>query len=429
MSYRTEIGLVLLLAAAVAIALVAGTRERVTATPGWEPVSTYRTGPMGGRAPYDVLVRLGVPVERRRTPLFDLARREGHRPAVLAVVEPDEWLVPAEREAVTHYVSAGGVVFAAGDAGGLTECFGWRTEPPDTTAAGDSVAVVPPPGVERLPRVAWVLQPRARADTLENELKRAAERSKGGIRRLLKQDEACQSAVRDGVDTVLATSRDAPVIVRLRFQGGGSVVLVADDAYLRNAAWRTSDVAALLVPLLLPRPGARGQVSWDEYHHGYGENASLTSAIGDWLAHAPAGWLMLQLVVVALLWLALTAVRFGPPRPVLDRRRRSPLEHVEALAAGLEGAAGADTAVLLMVGGLRRRLSRAGQPVQGDPGQWLRTLELVLPGARGRSAARRLQDTLAKPGGPERVLAAAQAVEDVWQALHPQVKAADFSTR
>jgi hypothetical protein len=36
---------------------------------------------------------------------------------------------------------------------------------------------------------------------------------------------------------------------------------------------------------------------------------------------------------------------------------------------------------------------------------------------------------MAKPGGAERVLAAAQAVEDVWLELHPQVKAADFSTR
>ena len=72
-----------------------------------------------------------------------------------------------------------------------------------------------------------------------------------------------------------------------------------------------------------------------------------------------------------------------------------------------------------------------GQSARADvgPGQWLRTLELVLPGARGRAAARRLQDAMGKPGGAERVLAAAQAVEDVWQELHPQVKAADFSRR
>lgn len=431
MSHRTEIGLVLLLAAAVTVALVAasgGTRPTAT----WEPVSTYRTGPMGGRAPYDVLARLGVPVERRRTALFDLARQVRRRPAVLAVVSPEEWLVPAEREAVTRYVGSGGVLFAAGDGGGLTDCFGWRIAEPDSTeAVHDSVSVVGPDGLRDLPRVASVLHPRGvrGTDSLENQAKRAAEQPKSGFRRLLKADDACRSVVKEGVDTLLATPRGAPVMVRLRLLGGGSVVLLAEDGYMRNAAWRSSDVPQLLVPLLAPRPGARGHVTWDEYHHGYGEGTSTTGAVLGWMLHSPAGWLLLQLVVVALVWLAVTAVRFGPPRPVLDRRRRSPLEHVEALAAGLEGAAGADTAVQLMISGLRRRLSRTGQPIRGDMGQWLRALELVLPDARGRAAARRLQDTLAKPGGAERVLTAAQAVEDVWQALHPQVKAADFSPR
>lgn len=431
MSHRTEIGLVLLLAAAVTIALVAGSGgTHPTAT--WEPVSTYRTGPMGGRAAYDVLARLGVPVERRRTPLFDVARQVRRRPAVLAVIAPEDWLVPAEREAVAHYVGTGGVLFAAGDAGGLTECFGWNTASPDTTQElEDSAAVLPPEGVGRLPRVEWVLHPRGRgADTLANQAKRAAEQSKkSGFRRLLKQDESCRSVVRSGVDTLLVTHRGMPVLVRLRFEGGGSAVLLADDAYLRNTAWRTSDVSTLLVPLLVPHPGAHGHVTWDEYHHGYGVGGSLTGAVWAWTLRSPAGWLLLQLLVVGLVWLAVTAVRFGPPRLFLDRRRRSPLEHVEALAAGLEGASGADTAVVLMISGLRRRLSRTAQPVRGDMGQWLRTLELVLPGARGRAAARRLQETLAKPGGAERVLAAAQAVEDVWQALHPQVKPGGYSTR
>ncbi|HET9708675.1 MAG TPA: DUF4350 domain-containing protein [Gemmatimonadales bacterium] len=429
MSHRTEILLVLLLAGAVAIALVAGTSgTRPTST--WEPVSTYRTGPMGGRAAYDVLARLGVPVERRRTALFDLARQGRRRPAVLAVVSPEEWLVPAEREAVAQYVGNGGVLFAAGEGGGLTECFGWRTAEPDTTATLDSVAVAAPEGMGQLPRVEWVLHPRGRgADTLESQLKRSAEQPKTGFRRLLKQDDACRSVIREAVDTLLTTRTGKPVLVRLRFAGGGSVVLLADDAYLRNAAWRTTDVPLLLVPLLQPSPGVRGHVSWDEYHHGYGASSSTSGAVLEWMVRSPAGWLLLQLIVVGFVWLAVTAVRFGPPRPVLDRRRRSPLEHVEALAAGLEGASGADTAVLLMISGLRRRLSRTAQPIRGDLGQWLRTLELVLPGARGRAAARRLQDTLAKPGGAERVLAAAQAAEDVWQALHPQRKAADFSTR
>ncbi len=416
MSRRADLGLAgalaVLLALALTVAYLAGRRQR-TAVAVWEPVSTYRTGPTGGRGPYDVLARLGVPVERRRTPLFDLARQPRRRPAVLAVVSPEQWLAPAEREAVARFVNRGGALVAVGDAGGLTRCFGWDTAEPDSAdraGQADSASVVTPAGLSHLPRIGWVLRPFGE-DSLELQKKR-------GLGRLSRTDEMCHSAVRAAVDTVLATAHLAPVVLRLRFRGGGSVVLVSDDGYFRNAAWRTTDVPELLVPLLVPP--TRGRVSWDEYHHGYGERHLLGRALIDWMAGSPVGWALFQLAAVALLWLAVRAVRFGPARAAVERRRRSPLEHVEALAAGLEGASGVDTAVALTVSGLRRRLSRTGQPPRGDPKQWLAALELALPGARGRRAARRLQETLTKPGGPERVLAAAQAVEDVWEELRPR---------
>jgi hypothetical protein len=52
---------------------------------------------------------------------------------------------------------------------------------------------------------------------------------------------------------------------------------------------------------------------------------------------------------------------------------------------------------------------------------WLAALELGLPTTAGRDAVRRLQRIINQPGGPERALAAAQAVEDVWQELRPLV--------
>lgn len=420
MSHRTEIGFAVLLALALTVALLAGRRQRGTVLL-WEPVSTYHTGPMGGRGAYDVLARLGVPVERRRTPLFDLAREPRRRPAALAVVSPEQWLETAEREAVARYVNSGGVVVAVGDAGGLTRCFGWDTAEPDSAdqeSGQDSASVVTPSGIERLPRVGWVLRPFGE-DSLKGLTKRSAElRKKGALGRLTRADESCRSAVRVGVDTLLETAHHAPVVVRLRFRHGGSVVLVSEDGYFRNAAWRDTDAPELLVPLLVPP--THGRLSWDEYHHGYGEQGSLGRALVGWMAGSPVGWALFQVAAVALLWLAVRAVRFGPARAVVERRRRSPLEHVEALAAGLEGAAGVEAAVALTLSGLRRRLSRTGQPPRGDPRQWLAALELALPGARGRRAARRLQETLTKPGGAERVLAAAQAVEDVWEELRPR---------
>ena len=423
MSHRAEIGLVLLVALALTIALLAGRRHPRAAQP-YEPASTYRTGPTGGRAPYDVLARLGVPVERRRTALFDLARQVRRRPAVLAVVAPEQGLASAELEAVARYIGTGGGLVAVGEAGGLTECLGWRVAQPDSSDLGgrDSAAVALPTGITRLPAVTAVLQAIGH-DTLVGKTKRATElRKLGRPGRLLREDGECKAATRMGADTLLATRRGTPVLVRVRYRGGGSALLVADDAYFRNRAWRDSDAPQLLVPLVVPE--RRGRVSWDEYHHGSGAEGSLARAVLAWMARSPAGWVLWQLAAVGLIWLGATAVRFGAPRLVLDRRRRSPLEHLEALAAGLEGAAGVETAVALIVSGLRRRLSRAGQPTRGDMRAWLAALELALPGARGRRAVRRLQDILSKPGGSERVLGAAQAVEDVWEELRPRAKPA-----
>jgi hypothetical protein len=426
MPHRGEIGLVVFLAAALTIALLAGRGGR-RAVETYEPPSTYRTGPTGGRAPYEVLARLGIPQERRRTPLFDLARQAGRRPAALAVVAPEQDLAPAELEAVARYVGAGGTLVAVGQAGGLVDCLGWERRPPDFGRRGarDSVPVVAPSGLARLPQVRWVLR-RASRDALGGLSKRDVEQGRRQAQRRAPDVAPCHAALALGGDTLLATRAGMPVVVRLRYRGGGQALLVADDGYFRNAAWRYSDAPELLVPWL--DPGGRGKLSWDEYHHGYGTGGSTAGAVLAWMARSPVGWALFQIVAVLLVWLGVAAVRFGPPRPAIDRRRRSPLEHLEALAAGLEGAGGVDTGVALIVAGLRRRLSRTGRPPRGDARGWLAALELVLPRAPGRRAARRLQHILTNPGGPERVLGAAQAVEDVWEELRPRATPAGFST-
>src|SRR5262245_605714 len=240
MSYRTEIGLVLLLAAALGVAILAGGRAR-RVTQLNEPVSTLRTGPSGGRAPYDVLARLGVPVERRRTPLFDLARQIRRRPAILAVVAPGHSLAPAEREAVAQFIESGGTLVAVGEAGGLTQCLGWETARPDSGGSHpDSASIAPPAGLYRLPPVTRVLRPVER-DSTEAGTKggRTGEGKRGGSR-VLRELDNCSVAGRLATDTLVNTVGVEPVIVRERFQGGGRALLVADDAWFRNAAWRTS---------------------------------------------------------------------------------------------------------------------------------------------------------------------------------------------
>jgi hypothetical protein len=74
----------------------------------------------------------------------------------------------------------------------------------------------------------------------------------------------------------------------------------------------------------------------------------------------------------------------------------------------------------LIVSGLRRRLGRVGLLPLDAERAWLSTLELALPTAAGRHAVRRLQGTIHQSGGPERVLAAAEAAEDVWEEMRPR---------
>src|SRR4029077_20172129 len=75
MSRRPELALVALFSLAVAVAIYAGVRNAVGgAGGGGGAASAYLAGPDGAKGVYEVLQRLGRPLERRRTPLYDLTR-------------------------------------------------------------------------------------------------------------------------------------------------------------------------------------------------------------------------------------------------------------------------------------------------------------------------------------------------------------------
>jgi hypothetical protein len=408
MSRRLEVALLALLTLAVTLAVWAGSRGAgAAATFDFRP-STLLRGPEGSGALYDVLVRLHIPLERRRAPLFDLAHDGRRPPAVLVVLDPFMHLEAAELGQVVRFVQAGGTVVAAGSGGGITRCAGWVTANAARFVASDSFPVLAPATGLALPAVADYLKPPGVAPE-------AIGRVRGGDI----EESECNRLAPAARDTLLRLRDRRPAALRLRYPGGGVVTLVADVGYFRNRTWRATPVPQFVAPLLLPaRPG---RVVWDEYHQGFGRERSLSGVLAGWLSGTPGGWALLQLSAVVILALAGAGVRFGPARSVIERRRRSPLEHLEALAAGLEGAGDVDTAVALTVAGLRRRLGRAGVMRPDEQGSWLAALELALPTTAGRDAVRRLQRIINQPGGPERALAAAQAVEDVWQELRPLV--------
>jgi hypothetical protein len=384
--------------------------------------TTLNAGPQGAKGLAAALRGLGIQVRQSRRPMLQRARTPPGAGEVYAFLDI---YVPTEQEiaAVRDFVDRGGRIFVVGYTG-IERCFGYASRyigRDRFEELEDPLTVAPPVAGWTLPGTQRIME-RLPAESL---LARDAETGA--------PTETCPFLAPSDRRVLLETTDRRPVALALAFRGGGRAVLVADVGFVNNKGLKETDAGLLVIPWLLGdafQDGAGAHASRvrrvvvDEFHHGFGSGRTfwgqLAAAIG-WLMERPAGWAVLQLVGVGLVALLVTAVRFGPARAGIERRRRSPIEHLDALAAGLERAEGAETATELIVGGLRRRLGRGGYAPRGDDREWLSALEVALPAGRGRRAARRLRWVVTQPGGgDERVLAAAQAVEDVWEELHPR---------
>jgi len=410
MRQRTEalIGLGAL-AMLVALAAALGQRENRSGEEDPRP-STLLAGPPGARGLAEALQRLGISVLRFRRGLQSLPRDSiaGDR-TVLVLLDPTEPLSGSERATIRDWAErgdGGDLMLAGRGTSGLMRCFGyaveWRPFDSVTVRRAGPQSVTAQGG---WPRVAAVLA--ATTDTLVTDSSRIADT---GI-------NACVVAPIARVDTLLMSSSGRAIALRLfRADVSRSVVLLADVGLLRNRALRETEAGPFALALF---SGRYDRAIFEEAHHGFSAGGSLAGATLEWSRRSPWGWGMWQLAVVGLFALAAGAIRFGPPRLVLERKRRSSLEHLRALATALAAARGHDVAIRSIVEGLRRRLQPAGQRTRGDPRQWLEHLAEHVQTPRARDAVGVLQ-ALTRPGqSPEGVLQAANAVEDVWEELRP----------
>jgi hypothetical protein len=364
--------------------------------------SSFLPGPRGARGLAEALTRLGVRVERYRRSARQLrVSREGAGRSVLVLLDPVVRLSPGEVGEILAWQDSswGGDLLLAGPlTAGVMRCFGFQ---PDVRGF-DSVSIRAP---GQWPRVSAVLA--ATIDTQVVDSSRV-----GDIGRW-----TCSVPPIIRVDTLLSSTTGRVVTLRLvRGDRDRHVLLLADATLLRNRAVRETSAGPWALELLA---GSYRRVIFDEAHQGYETGGSLAGATLDWSKRSPWGWAAWQLAFAGLVGLGFGAVRFGPIRSVIQRRRRSPLEHVRALATALAAARGHDVAIGAVVQGLRRRLLPAGQRGRTDWKVWVDRLAPNLRSQRAREAAATLQ-SLTRPGQPpESVLQAANAVEDVWQELRP----------
>jgi hypothetical protein len=358
--------------------------------------STYLPGPNGARGFADALELLGVRVVRNRRAVEWLDAPDGET-TLVAIIGPSTPLTPLEGARLVE--QSGDLLLAGGRAERATICFGYRVDRRVATPAIPASA-----GGERLPAVrAELVRHLARSVTDSSEL------ADGRI-------VTCEIPAPIRTDTLLQTGTGRPVAVALTYQSGRRVVLVADDRLFSNRALRETGAGPFALGLVVPR---YRRVVIDELHHGYQASGSLAGAALDWSVRSPWGWAAWQLVIVGLIALLAAGIRFGPVRGAIERRRRSPLEHLRALATALAAARGHDVAIRLMVQGLRRRLSRTGRGTAGRPEAWLDGLSSSLRSERGRTALAELTTLTRRQPTAEEVLVAANAVETLWEELKP----------
>jgi hypothetical protein len=387
--------------------------------------STFLATPQGARGWAEGLERLGVAVTRyRRAP-----RELRHHPApaaarrpLFAVLDPAQPLAPAEARVLLADTTRD-LLAAGARAGGLLGCFGYQvTRLRDSTPLRVASTLGHP-----APRVAAALtraaeRPGNRAD--EGDEADEAEGAEGAEAGDFDgTNAACRAPTPVAVDTLAALGDGRPAAVRLTLPGGRRVTLVADGKLFSNRALRETAAGEFALGLVV---GAYDRLVVDEFHQGFAASGSLSAALLAWSVRSPWGWTLWQLGVAALVALAAAGIRFGPARSIISRRRRSPLEHVEALATALAAARGHDLAVRLLVRGLRRRLARrtdgarAPELPRGGEAAWLATLAGAARTTQARAAIADLQSLTASPQqSAAGVLRAAHAVEDVWQDLRP----------
>jgi hypothetical protein len=149
--------------------------------------------------------------------------------------------------------------------------------------------------------------------------------------------------------------------------GRGRVAVVADPDLFRNDVLRVcrwgADVAAVRILEYVSEdaPGGRrrDRLVFDEYHQGFGDQPGTLRGIFRFLARTGSGHLVLQLAGAGLVLLLAVGPRLLLPRSTDRIERRSPLEHVDALARAYRAVGASRTATARLLHGVRRRVEHA----------------------------------------------------------------------
>ncbi|MEO7522055.1 MAG: DUF4350 domain-containing protein [Gemmatimonas sp.] len=343
-------GVVLPVLGAIVLVTALLARDPVSGRNGDPRLSAYSAAPLGARLLYELADRLGWDVRRVRTASVPV-----HADETLAVLDPTIALRASEVHGILNGVRAGGALLLAMGSG--------------TRAFSDSlhIAVDQTGGVVDT----RVGETSACEQTRRERFTRAGlwfgDASLFGLKGSALNGQGVRTFVyARGAGTLRAGGSAAaprPAMIGMPF-GAGRVVVASDPDVFRNDALRDCsyglDVPVVRALEYLRDGGAVRRVSivFDEYHLGRGARAGTMGAVQTFLRDTRWGHALLQVCAAGLLLLLAAAHRVLPPRDDPRIERRSPLEHVDALARAYSNTDASRTATLRLVRGLRRRVDR-----------------------------------------------------------------------
>ncbi|CAN5189215.1 hypothetical protein BH23GEM2_BH23GEM2_09750 [soil metagenome] len=303
-------------------------------------LTTHSHSPSGARGFLETAGRLGWTVIRHEK--ADLPPPEPDR--VYAVLAPPIPLTDAETHRLLQRVRAGaGLLTVVQRNTPLADSLGIRMHGRFGRVPEDTGAVCAPP---RRARAAEFLRGAVFSETFE-----------------VRPDDG--AAAQSFLELTGGSMPGSPATAAAGFPlGAGRVGVVADPDLLTNAVLRMCrlEAGARMVALLgyvasdATGGHTRRTLVFDEFHHGYGIQPSITRVATRFIAGNPVGRMLGQVSLAAVVLLAVAAARPSQPAPMTFRTRRSPLEHVNALAHAYSQISATQTVTRLLVRGLRRRL-------------------------------------------------------------------------
>lgn len=397
--------------------------------PGDPRLTTHSAAPQGARGLFEIARRLGWRAERREAPFNDPLDST----AVYATLDPPSDLTANEAHRLLDAVRHGaGLLFVVRKGGALTDSLGLgvSTDLQVSTVGGalavDSAALRQAPCSE----TPWP-EGRGAINWQDGEvhsywLTPVAKRPRDTV------TFASVWRLRDPSDPRPPASdsgRRAAVNVRSPAATGfpygrGRVVAVADPDLLRNdvlrvCRWGLGVTAVRMLEWLgggVSQSGAHGtrRLVFDEYHQGYGTHANPARTVARFLTDTGLGRTILQGIAAGALLLAALGARPLLPRARERVERRSPLEHVSALAEAYGQVGATRLATRRLIHGLRRRHAHGAWRRASDE-EFLRAIAARRPAAA--PAVSRLLDAAARPLTPAEFAQVGEAVDDIDQRM------------